>query len=120
MGLATTFRALALLGGVGGGAGVRAAAAFFLEADFFATARFAGFLPAVALAEAAFFAGLRAAFFTAFFVVFLADFLAVALTADFFLAFFAGFLRAMDKILSGFLDSLALSNVISIGYAERG
>ena len=95
-------------------------AAFFGTAFFFATARLAGF-------AAFFFAG----FLEAFFIDFLADFLAAALPAGFFLAFFAGFLRAMTRILSrlvswrssgarGFLDSLALSNVISIGYAERG
>jgi hypothetical protein len=70
-------------------------------------------------------------FFADFFIDFFA---AAALPADFFLAFFAGFLRAMTSesfpgcfrlaqaLLrsTGFLDSLALSNVISIGYAERG
>jgi hypothetical protein len=105
-------------------------------AFFFATARLTGF---AAFFLAVFFAGFLAAFFADFFADFLADFFsdcfaAAALPADFFLAFFAGFLRAMTSesfpgcfrlaqaLLrsTGFLDSLALSNVISIGYAERG
>ena len=78
--------------------------------------RFAAFcadfaLPAVVLAEAG--ADLRAVL------------RAAGLAAPFFLACFfaflavrAGFFRAMTNPFGGFLDSFALSNVISIGYAE--
>jgi hypothetical protein len=75
----------------------------------------------------AFLADRVAAFIGGRFAVFFATFLAAGLPAGFFLAVFAGFLRAMSnpfpESLSSsvrVLDSLALSNVISIGYAERG